>query len=160
MKSKLIKANERIEIEPSLILNLNKSWIGNLFCNTLCSFLLFLYFDQAFWKQNLDQILYCTFFYLDCNAEEMSKIRKLFRSERKLNKAKNWSIVRLIVDRFFWKQNLYFSKTLKFLKVQCPPLNRITLGQHKSDSNNRMIQLAYVFCVLFWYNGTSNIWLQ
>ncbi len=33
--------------------------------------------------------------------------------------------------------------------VQCPPLNRITLGQHKSD--NRMIQLADIFCVLFSY---------
>ena len=36
-------------------------------------------------------------------------------------------------------------------KVQCPPLNRITLGQHKSDNNNRMIQLTDVFCVLFRY---------
>ena len=41
--------------------------------------------------------------------------------------------------------------------VQCPSLNRITLGHHKSENNNRMIQLTDVFCVLFRYNGTSNI---
>jgi len=34
--------------------------------------------------------------------------------------------------------------------VQCPPLNRITLGQHKIDNINRMIQLTDVFgCSLF-----------
>ncbi len=44
--------------------------------------------------------------------------------------------------------------------LQCPPLNRITLAQHKSDNNNRMIQLTAVFCVLLRYNGTCNIWLQ
>jgi hypothetical protein len=43
------------------------------------------------------------------------------------------------------------------LLLQCPPLNRITLGQHKSDNNNRMIQLTNIFCVLLRYNGTSNI---
>ncbi len=32
--------------------------------------------------------------------------------------------------------------------TQCPPLNRITLGQHKNDNNNRMIQLTDLFCVL------------
>ncbi len=31
-------------------------------------------------------------------------------------------------------------KTFTFI-IQCPPLNRITLGQHKSDTKNRMIQL-------------------
>ncbi len=30
---------------------------------------------------------------------------------------------------------------------QCPPLNRITLGRHKSDNSNRMIQLANVSCL-------------
>ncbi len=34
-----------------------------------------------------------------------------------------------------------------YFHVQCPPLNRITLGQHKSDNNNRMIQLTDVFYV-------------
>ncbi len=29
--------------------------------------------------------------------------------------------------------------------IQCPPLNRITLGQRKSENNNRMIQLTNVF---------------
>ena len=48
-------------------------------------------------------------------------------------------------------------KNLASFEVQCPPLNRITLGQHISDNNNRMIQLIDVFCVLFRYNGTSNI---
>ena len=31
--------------------------------------------------------------------------------------------------------------------IQCPPLNRITLGQYKSDNNHRMIQFTDVFCV-------------
>ncbi len=35
-----------------------------------------------------------------------------------------------------------------FLKIQCPPLNRITLGIPKNDNNNRLIQLTDVFCVL------------
>ena len=33
--------------------------------------------------------------------------------------------------------------------LQCPPLNRITLGQHKIDNINQMIQLTDVFWVLF-----------
>ncbi len=43
-------------------------------------------------------------------------------------------------------------------QVQCPclPLNRITFGQHKSDNNNRMIQLTDVFCVLLRYKWASN----
>jgi len=41
--------------------------------------------------------------------------------------------------------------------IQCSPLNRITLGQHKSDKNNQMIQSINVFCVLLRYNGTGNI---
>ena len=44
--------------------------------------------------------------------------------------------------------------------VQCPPLIRITMGQHKSDNNNRMIQLTDIFCVLFVYKGATNIWLH
>jgi hypothetical protein len=40
---------------------------------------------------------------------------------------------------------------------QCPSLNRITLGRHKSDQDNRMIQLTDVFCVLLIDNGASNI---
>jgi len=46
------------------------------------------------------------------------------------------------------------------MDLQCPPLNRITLGQHRSDNNNQMIQLTHIFCVLLRYNGTSNIWLH
>jgi hypothetical protein len=43
------------------------------------------------------------------------------------------------------------------LQIQCQPLNTITLGQQKSDNNNRMIQLTDVFCVLFTYNVASII---
>ncbi len=45
----------------------------------------------------------------------------------------------------------FFNSTLVVLIVQCPPLNRITLGKHKSDNNNRMIQLTDVFV---YYIGT------
>ena len=34
---------------------------------------------------------------------------------------------------------------IQCLQVQCPPLNRITLGQHKSDNNNWLIQLTDIF---------------
>ncbi len=40
--------------------------------------------------------------------------------------------------------------------LQCPPLNRITLGQHKSDNNYRMIQLTDEFYVLLWYKWDNN----
>ncbi len=36
-------------------------------------------------------------------------------------------------------------------------LNRITLGRHKSDNDNRKIQFTYAFCVLFMFNWASNI---
>ncbi len=45
----------------------------------------------------------------------------------------------------------------KIRVLQCPPLNRITLDRHKSDNNNRMIQLTDVFCVLLIYNEDSDI---
>jgi hypothetical protein len=41
-------------------------------------------------------------------------------------------------------------------KQMCPPLNRITLGQHKSDNNKRMIQITDVLCVLLKYRWASN----
>ncbi len=44
--------------------------------------------------------------------------------------------------------------------IQCPPLNRITLAQYKSDTNNPMIQLTDVFCVVLRYKWASNFWLQ
>ncbi len=47
----------------------------------------------------------------------------------------------------------------KFI-MQCPPLNRITLGQHKSDKNNRMIQLTDVVCVLLRYTTVKNTGLR
>jgi len=56
--------------------------------------------------------------------------------------------------------NIEMSKIKNIFNAQCPQLNRITLGQRKSDNNNRMIQLTDVFCVLLRYNGTSIIWLQ
>ena len=33
------------------------------------------------------------------------------------------------------------------IEIQCPPLNMITLGQHKSDNHDKMIQLTNVFCI-------------
>ena len=39
-------------------------------------------------------------------------------------------------------------------------LNRLTLGQHKSDNIKTMIILIGKLCVLFWYKGTSNISFQ
>ncbi len=59
------------------------------------------------------------------------------------------------------KHESYFkSKTKTFIILQCPPLNRITLGQHKRDNNNRMNQLTDVFCVLLRYRWDSNLRLQ
>ncbi len=46
------------------------------------------------------------------------------------------------------------------IEIQCPPLNRITLGQHESDNNNRMIQLTDVICVLLSYKWASNFLLH
>jgi len=40
---------------------------------------------------------------------------------------------------------------MPFSQVQCPSLNKITLGQDKSDNNNQMIQLTDGFYVLFMY---------
>jgi len=34
--------------------------------------------------------------------------------------------------------------------IQCPQLNRITLGSHENDNNNRMIQLTDEFFVLYY----------
>jgi len=45
------------------------------------------------------------------------------------------------------------------LLIQCTPLYRITLGQHKSDNNNRMFELTDIFWVLLRYNGLIHIWL-
>jgi hypothetical protein len=42
-------------------------------------------------------------------------------------------------------------------KIQCPPLNGITLGRHRRDNNDRMIQLTDVFCVVFLYNWASHL---
>jgi hypothetical protein len=48
--------------------------------------------------------------------------------------------------------SLYFFNVSAYeLLLQCPPLNRITFVKHKSESNNRMIQLFDVFCVLLRY---------
>ena len=55
--------------------------------------------------------------------------------------------------------DLGLSLLLFSLNIQCPSLNRITLGQLKRDNNNRMIQFTDFFCVLgimgpviFYYN--------
>ena len=39
---------------------------------------------------------------------------------------------------------------LQFFIIQCPPLNRNTLGQHNSENNNQMVQWYFVSR----YNGT------
>ncbi len=49
------------------------------------------------------------------------------------------------------------SGNFKISDLKCPPLNRIILGKHKSDNNNRMIQLTDVFCVLHRYITESVI---
>ncbi len=70
---------------------------------------------------------------------------------------------KFLINKVYKKIPKRFIKTLSkslIHMVQCPPLNRITLGQHRNDNNNRMIQLTKVSCVLLRYNGTSNIWLQ
>ena len=36
-------------------------------------------------------------------------------------------------------------QTKRPILMQCPPLNIIALGQHKSDNSNRIIQLIHVF---------------
>ena len=43
-------------------------------------------------------------------------------------------------------------------QLLCLPLNRITLGQHETDNNNRMIHSIDVFCLLFWYNDWNCFW--
>jgi hypothetical protein len=43
------------------------------------------------------------------------------------------------------------------INLQCLPLNIITLGQHQSDNNNRMIQISDVFFVLLKYKRAINI---
>jgi len=57
-------------------------------------------------------------------------------------------------DKNVKSEKFYYRNTSFNIWIQCPPLNRITLGQHKSDNTNRMIQLTEVFCVLLRYNGT------
>jgi hypothetical protein len=52
---------------------------------------------------------------------------------------------------------LIVTSCFNFFAIQCPPLNRITSGRHKSDNNNRMIQLTDVFCALSIYDWASNI---
>ncbi len=73
-------------------------------------------------------------------------------------------------DRLRWKYSQWtwlsidawmnLNGNKKFFVNKCPPLSRITLGRHKSDNNNRMIQLTDVFCALFISNWGSHIWLQ
>ena len=40
--------------------------------------------------------------------------------------------------------------------MQCPPINRITLGQNKSDNINPMIKLAFVFVYCVGILGPAN----
>ncbi len=72
-----------------------------------------------------------------------------------------WLFIFFIIGTDEYMQQM-ISSLLSFYPndIQCPPLNRITLGQHKSDNNNRMIQLTDVICVLLGYKRASNFWLQ
>jgi len=46
-------------------------------------------------------------------------------------------------------------KPKRHFVMQCPTLNRITFGQHKSDNNDGMIQLTKVFCELLRFHLAS-----
>ncbi len=48
----------------------------------------------------------------------------------------------------------------KVLWIWPQQLIRITSVHHKSDSNNQMIQLTDMFCVLLRYKKAHNFWLQ
>ena len=53
-----------------------------------------------------------------------------------------------------WDSNLEphnreYSTLTKIIEIHCPPLNRITLGQHKNDNSNRMIQLTHVLYFVY-----------
>ena len=52
-------------------------------------------------------------------------------------------------------QNSFVLTRKDKIQIQCPLLNRITLGRHKSDNNNRMIQLTDVFRALFIKTGPA-----
>ena len=66
-------------------------------------------------------------------------------------------VVRLHCSPLNW---IIVISLLYHIYLNTVPAARITLGQHKSDNSNRMIQLTNVFCILFRYNGNCNIWLQ
>ncbi len=61
---------------------------------------------------------------------------------------KNKSMITLnaLLNSLSIKMNLPFVDTFaeRFV-VQCPSLKRITLSQHRSDNNNRMIKVTDVF---------------
>ncbi len=76
-----------------------------------------------------------------------------FYDEKFLHKTSRRSNWRVFIKRktiSFKFSNLSY-RDESFLELHCPPLNRITLCQHKSDNNNRMIQLTDVVCVLLKY---------
>ena len=55
------------------------------------------------------------------------------------------------------KHSISYEESIALYHIQCLPLNRITLDQHKSDNNNRMIQFTKVCCGLNRFNGNHNI---
>ncbi len=54
---------------------------------------------------------------------------------------------------------LILEKTIKAIgcDVQCPTLNMVTLGWHKSHKNKRMITLTDTFCGQFIYKRPINV---
>jgi len=64
----------------------------------------------------------------------------------------------VFLDKIVGQNTLLFFSLSFFNLKQCPPLNRVNLGQHKSDNNNQMIRVTEVVCVLLKYIGAFNIW--
>jgi hypothetical protein len=65
-------------------------------------------------------------------------------------------IIKILFLYYPWNKSCYYH----IIIIQCPQLNRITLGHHKSNNNNRLIQLTDAFCVLLMYWLANDFWLQ
>ncbi len=116
------------------------------------------------WRFNFTPMLiFCNFFSCLKNTTDLKKVIRSNIS-KKLSHTFRRSIKKSMINSVFLRYWLFFDRQNyaweRGILIQCPPLNRINLGQRKSDNNNRMFQLTDVFCLLSRYNGTSIIWLQ
>jgi len=128
-----------------------------IFCSSSDFFVFLL--SKKYWRSVLFWIfnLWCfLLFYILENRNSKFKVSKI--SQNIFNILKNsfhhFSMFKMWSNPYN-KQVWYESNICKFVCTQllhklylferCPPLNRITLGRHKSDNNNRMIQLTNVF---------------